>query len=177
MRRMLLIACLVGGQVISAQLAAAQDRRPFAGFGADLTPAEVQRLFDAYTLVQAQDMLNLSDAQYGEFAAKLKVLQETRRQNQQERQRFMGELQRLATQEATDEAQIRERLQALREHELRAAARLHEAYDGIDQLLDVRQQARFRVFEERMERRKLELVLRARQPAQRPPRRARPPNR
>jgi hypothetical protein len=38
-----------------------------------------------------------------------------------------------------------------------------KAYDAIDQVLDVRQQAKFRVFEELMERRKLELVTRARQ--------------
>ena len=41
--------------------------------------------------------------------------------------------------------------------------RLTKAYDGIDQVLDVGQQAKFRVFEELMERRKLELVTRARQ--------------
>ena len=35
--------------------------------------------------------------------------------------------------------------------------------EAIDQLLDIRQQAKFRVFEEQMERRKLELVMRARQ--------------
>jgi hypothetical protein len=45
-----------------------------------------------------------------------------------------------------------------------------KAYDGIDQVLDLRQQAQFRVFEELMDRRKLELVMRARQAN-----RARPP--
>ena len=44
---------------------------------------------------------------------------------------------------------------------------MKKAYEGIDQVLDVRQQAKFRVFEELMERRKLELVTRARQ-AKRP---------
>ena len=38
-----------------------------------------------------------------------------------------------------------------------------KALDALDQTLDLRQQARFRVFEEQMERRKLELVTRARQ--------------
>jgi len=40
---------------------------------------------------------------------------------------------------------------------------LKKADDAIDQLLDIRQQAKFRIFEEQMERRKLELVMRARQ--------------
>ena len=45
----------------------------------------------------------------------------------------------------------------------RAQADARKAYESIDQILDVRQQAKFRVFEEMMERRKLELVARARQ--------------
>ena len=45
----------------------------------------------------------------------------------------------------------------------RAVADVRKAHDALDQVLDVRQQARFRVFEENMERRKLELVARARQ--------------
>ena len=45
----------------------------------------------------------------------------------------------------------------------RSAADIKKAYDAIDQILDLRQQAKFRVFEENMERRKLELVTRARQ--------------
>ena len=40
---------------------------------------------------------------------------------------------------------------------------MSKAYDAIDQVLDLRQQAQFRVFEEQMERRKIELVTRARQ--------------
>ena len=38
----------------------------------------------------------------------------------------------------------------------------------IDQVLDVRQQAQFRVFEELMERRKIDLVTRARQKSEQP---------
>jgi hypothetical protein len=54
-------------------------------------------------------------------------------------------------------------MQALQDADVRTAADVRKAYDAIDQVLDVRQQARFRVFEELMERRKLELVTRARQ--------------
>jgi len=45
----------------------------------------------------------------------------------------------------------------------RLAAEVTKVYDAIDQTVDIRQQARFRVFEELMERRKLEIVTRARQ--------------
>lgn len=133
--------------------------------GADLSPVEIQRLFDAYTVVQAQEMLNLDDGRYGQFVARLKTLQEVRRRNQQERQRRLQELTRLTNRQAAiaDEATIRERLTALQDHDVRAAADLRKAYDAVDQVLDIRQQARFRVFEDQMERRKFQLLMRARQ--------------
>jgi hypothetical protein len=62
----------------------------------------------------------------------------------------------------SDETLIKEKLRALQELESRAAAELRRAYDTLDQQLDVRRQARFRVFEQNMERRKFQLMLRAR---------------
>jgi len=61
------------------------------------------------------------------------------------------------------ETDLRERIRGLRELEMRAIAEIQRAVDGIDQTLDVRQQARFRVFEQEIEQRKLQLLLRARQ--------------
>ncbi len=96
----------------------------------------------------------------------------------------MGQLQRLTNPRQPgrgDEAQIKERLTALQELESRNAAEMRKAYNALDEVLEVRQQARFRVFEEQIERRKIELLTRARQqnrpnqqgpnqaPARRPP--------
>ena len=61
------------------------------------------------------------------------------------------------------ENDLRDRLRALRELETRAGGEIQRAVDGIDQTLDVRQQARFRVFEQEIEQRKLQLLMRARQ--------------
>ena len=129
--------------------------------------AELQRLFDAYTVMQAQEALQLDDAQFGQFLPKLKALQQTRRSNEQTRSQLVGELARMTAPSAAtvDEAAVRERLRALQELESRSAAELRRAYDSIDQQLDVRRQARFRVFEQNMERRKLQLMLRARRGA------------
>jgi len=55
----------------------------------------------------------------------------------------------------------------LRDHDDRSAAELRKSYDALDEILDARQQARFRVFELELERRKLDLLLRARQGAAR----------
>ena len=66
---------------------------------------------------------------------------------------------------AADEASITARLKLLRDEDERAAADLRRGYDAIDETLDITQQARFRIFEERMEQQKLELLTRARQNA------------
>lgn len=134
----------------------------------ELAPGEVVAMLDAYALVQAQDALQLNDAQYGPFVGRLKKLQETRRRNQQARNQIVQELRRLAGPQATDpidEATIRERLKALRELDDRSTVDLRRAYDSVDEVLDARQQARFRIFEEMIERRKLDLLMRARQGA------------
>ena len=133
-----------------------------------MTPAQVQDLFDAMIVMQAQDALTLSEQQYAQFLTRLRVLQQARRRHQQQRVRLINELQRLtnprnAQRPAASEPEIRDRLRDLQELEARAAAETRKAYTGIDEVLDVRQQARFRVFEEQMERRKLDLIARARQ--------------
>ncbi len=168
----LVAACLAASltvPVVAAAQPQANGRRLGAQAGQPpregqpaLSPADVQSLFDAYALVQAQQTLNLSDDQFAQFIPRLKVLQETRRKNQQERHRLIVELDQLSKQPTVDEAQVRDRLKALSDLEARAPEDLHKAYAAIDQLLDVRQQARFRVFEEQIERRKFDLLMRAR---------------
>ena len=136
-----------------------------ADAAADLSPAEIQRLFDAMLVADAQQALALTDKQYPEFITRLRVLQQTRRGNLLQRMKLMAELQRLTNPRATpgDDAVLKDRLTALQERESRSAAELRRAYNQIDEVLDLRQQARFRVLEEQLERRKLELLMRARQ--------------
>jgi hypothetical protein len=139
--------------------AAAEDR--------PLGPMEVLDMLDAYALVQAQRALELNDKQYGEFVSRLRRLQQVRRGNMQARNRVINELRQMTRPDVAqvDEAGIRERLRQLREHDERAAADLRKAHDALDEILDVRQQARFRIFEENLERRKLDLLMRARRGA------------
>lgn len=134
----------------------------------EMTPGEIQRIFDGYLIAQAPDALTLTDQQFAQFVPRLKNLQDTRRRNQQERMRLLQDLQRLTRQAtarggAADEAALKERLNALQELESRSAAETRKAYNAIDEILDVRQQARFRLFEEQIERKKLDLLVRARQ--------------
>jgi hypothetical protein len=139
-----------------------QQQMPEPG---NMTPAEVQKLFDAYIVVEAQRALELSDAQYPQFVAKLRALQDTRRRNQVERNQLMQRLQRLTAPRApaADNSALEGLLKNLEDLESRSATDMRKAYDELDQVLDVRQRARYRVLEEQVERRKIELLMRARQ--------------
>jgi Spy/CpxP family protein refolding chaperone len=157
---------MIGLLVLAASLTPIEGGAQQPGAGAEpppISPAEIQRMFDAYALVQAQDQLKLSDEQYPRFLARFKALQETRRRFQTERARSVQELRRLAADPKSDEAALKDRVKALQDLDARGAADIRKAEDAIDQVLDARQQAQFRVFEELMERRKIELVTRARQ--------------
>lgn len=159
----LLLIALAAPATVSAQQPRGPEPLPDAG--GNMTPAEVQRLFDAYIVVESERALELTDSQYPEFISKLRVLQDTRRRNQQARNQVMQRLQRLTAPRApaADTAAIEELLKNLQELESRTAQETHKAYDELDQVLDVRQRARFRVLEEMVERRKIELLMRARQ--------------
>jgi hypothetical protein len=157
------IAVLAGAASAHAQPAQRGAVRPGAGADDAIAPAEIQRMFDAYALLQAQSQLQISDDQYTRFLARFKALQDARRKALQEHTRLVVELRQLLTQGQPDEAALKERVQALQDLETRSAADIRKAYDAVDQVLDITQQAKFRVFEELMERRKIELVTRARQ--------------
>jgi hypothetical protein len=129
-----------------------------------VTPAEIQRLFDAYVVMQAQQELQLSDDQFPRFLARMKALQDVRRRGQMQRGRMLQELRRLSQAAGQDEA-LRTQLKVLNDLDTRVGTEVRQALEGVDQVLDLRQQARFRLFEEQMERRKVELLMRARQGA------------
>jgi len=146
-------------------LAGQQGRRAAQANAEVITPQELERLFDSYVLLQAQDTLKLSDAQFPPFLTRLKALQETRRRNLQARRQLLAALNALLKESPFDEAQARVKLKALRDLEVRAADDARAAYDALVEVLDTMQQARFRVFEEAVERRKIDLLLRARRAA------------
>jgi len=161
----LAVASLASPSSASAQQAPAAP--PVLPEAAPISANQIQRWFEAFTVLQAQEALDLSEAQYGRFVTRLKALQETRRRHQQARSRILGDMRKLTNPQtgSQDEAQLAERLKALRETDDRGAAELKKSYESVDETLDLRQQARFRVFEERMEQQKLELLMRARQNA------------
>jgi hypothetical protein len=162
-------AAAAGGQDPAAP-PPGRANRPQPPDASTVPTGELVNMLDTYAIVQAQQALSLDDEKYGPFVTRLKRLQEARRRNQRERNQILQDLRRLAGAQAAtpvDEGAVRERLRALRDHDERAAAEMRKAYDAVDEVLDVRQQARFRLFEETIERRKLDLLMRARERAAR----------
>jgi len=132
---------------------------------AGVSPGEIQQMFDAYVLVQAQDVLQLKDDQYAQFVTRLRALQTVRRRHENQRLMIVNQLRRIlqAADGRVDETMIQERLKSLDDLRASSLTEIKQAQDSLDEVLDLRQRARFRVFEEEMERRKVELVMRTRQ--------------
>lgn len=162
-----LLVCMAAVTVVLATPRASDaqvrpQRRPLPQADG-VSPGEIQRLFDAYVVMQAQQELQLSDEQYPKFLSRVKALQSARQRALGERGRILQELRRLDAAPSLDESQVRAQMKALADADARAAADVRDALAAIDQVLDVRQQVRFRLFEDQMERRKADLVIRARQ--------------
>lgn len=163
----LLAACVAAGR--GSADAQARPNRPRAnavpppGADAGVSPGEIQRLFDAYVVMQAQQELGLSDEQYPGFLGRVKALQDLRRRTEVERTRRMQILRRTAIDLQSSDDELRTQLTQLEEFKQRTSADLQRAEEAVDQTLSVRQQARFHLFLEAMERRKVELLMRARQ--------------
>lgn len=161
--RRALLACALCLSV-TAGVEAQTGRPPRAEAESGVSPAELQRLFDAYVLVQAQDTLRLDEAQFAKFLPRLRAFQELRRRHQVERGRIVQDLRQLV-QAGADNGPITDRLKALRDLEGRTVDELRRAGDELDEVLEPVQRARLRIFQEQMERRQLELLMRARQGA------------
>ena len=135
-----------------------------------LTNEQVFRILDSYVMANAQRVLQLNDAQWAAFFQRMMRLQEMQRQHRIQRQRALNQLRQVlgprAQQAGVDDATVAARTKELDDLELQAATQERGALADIDQVLQVRQRAHFRVFLEMMERQKLELLMKARQGGQ-----------
>jgi Spy/CpxP family protein refolding chaperone len=158
-------ALLCPGGAAAAPQGEAADQRS-APPQAARSVAEVEQLFDRYVLGQARQALRLDPGQMRQFAPRLQRLQVLRRRALRQQRALVRELGDLTRAGApADETALAAKLRALEEQAARADQEVREAYVQLEQVLTVDQRARLRVFEQRMERRKLDLISQARQQA------------
>jgi len=132
-----------------------------------VSSSDIQDQFDAYALVQAQSALQLSGDQYPRFVRRAREMHLLRRRTQFQRRRLVMQLGELLRGRHADDARIALAMRAIDDQERTSREELRKAYAAIDEVLTVRQRARFRVLEDQLERKKLEMLFRARQVSRR----------
>lgn len=137
----------------------AQPQRPaLPPLGRGMNAMQLQQYLDAVALTQSREHLKMTDDQYGAFAPRLLRLQNLRRRLMQARRQAMGELNQLLSADSPNDEAIIAKVKAFDETNRRGGEELVKAFQELDAVLTPWQRGRFRVLEEQMERRKLELL-------------------
>lgn len=136
-----------------------QPGRPVPPAGGPNDPQQIQAWLDAWALIQAERELQLSAEQYSTFVPRLTRLQNARRRGVMARRQLMREINGLLTQNpvARDE-QILEKVRAYDDIGQRVAEEVRKAAQELDAVLTPWQRGRYRLFEEQIERRKIDLL-------------------
>ena len=164
-----LIALSIAGAILSGSATFAQGtqqsgqpRPARGGQRPGPVPADqlqVQRLLDAWALVQAKEHLQLTDEQYPGFVARLTKLHNTRRRIAMERRRLLGELRVMLGQSpAAKDDVLMNKIRALDDVTKRGGEEVQQVTLEIDGVLTPWQRGRYRMFEELIERRKIEML-------------------
>lgn len=123
---------------------------------------EVQQIVDGWEIATAEKTLQLNDQQYVPFIQQLRKLQNGRRQQFMQRRRMLMSLQQTLNQQPpADDAAIDAKVKQFDDQERKLQQELQTLHAAIDAVLTPRQRLRFRVLQEQMERRKLEVLSRA----------------
>ena len=124
----------------------------------NMNQQQLQSWIDTFAVVQAERDLQLTGDQYATFIVRLRKLQDVRRRHQMEKGRLMRELNQLLNgSDGRDEA-ILAHVKSLDDLSQRSAGELKQAYSELDSGLTPWQRGRYRMFEEQLERRKLDLL-------------------
>ena len=160
----------VGAQGQAPPPANKTPERPAArGLGrGDAAPGEfsiqaVQDALDGMVLIEAERELGLTGEQYPDFFAKMRRIQNVRRRHTMERTRMFRELNAMTfANPKPDDAALTEKLKTFDQLNERSAQEMRQLAQELEGILTPYQRVRFRLFEERMERRKIDMLARAR---------------
>jgi hypothetical protein len=132
--------------------------------GGPATQQQLQDYFEIQTILVAERELQLGTEQSPTFMTRLRHLQQVRRRHMQQRNRLLAEMRQLVQGAAPyRDDLITEKLKAYDEFNLRAAQELRQAELELDGVLAPWQRVRFRMIEERLDRQKLELLIKLRE--------------
>ena len=139
-------------------------RPPLQGDG--ISPADVQAMFDAMLVMDAERFIGISPEQFPQFVQRVKKLQEAKGMQMRRHNKAFAELRAMANPQTgrADDAAIEAKMKELDQIEVEAHAALNKALEALDQMLTPRQRARFRLLEDNLEKKKLEFITKARQP-------------
>ena len=130
-----------------------------------ISVADVQAMFEAMALLDAEKQIPLAADQYPAFAVRLKRLQQARGVHQRNHNRALNELRRLTNPPAgakIDDAAVEAKFKELVTIDADGRVAIDQATDAIDQILSPTQRARFRILEDSIERKKLDFLTRVR---------------
>jgi Spy/CpxP family protein refolding chaperone len=143
------------------------DRGPGGG--------EAVKMIDAYVISNLQESLGLTDDQFAKLVPLVKRLQTERREAMRNRMRTLRDMRQLLQSGSATEAQVQEKLAALKDLESEDPRRGRQTMESIDAMLSPIQQAKFRVFEAEVGQKLRELMGQMREDRRaQGPRRARP---
>ena len=142
---------------------------PPGGRGGGVSPREIQAQFDAYVVAQAEEALQVTEEQYPQFVRRVRALQNARRQARIERTRLIQRLNVTlrASQRGGDQPDLTAAIRAIDDHERATLGEVQKAYSALDEVLTPWQRARFRVLEDQLQQKQLDMMMRARQPIRR----------
>jgi Spy/CpxP family protein refolding chaperone len=149
------------GQAGRGQRAQGAGQKPaLPPIGRGMNAMQLQQYIDAFALIQAEQQLKLGADQYAAFAPKLIRMHRTRQRLLQDRRRALAELNQLLMAQSPNDEAITEKTRAFDDVNRRGAEELVKSYQDLDSVLTPWQRGRFRLLEEQMERKKLELLTR-----------------
>ena len=139
----------------------ARGRRQAAGPRPDPAKlATAQDALDGIEIATADKFLEVPSERYGDFIQRLRELQLVRRRRQIARLQLLNAIRRQVNQQPTDDARLDATIGQFDDFDRQTVEDVRAAYGKIDEILTLRQRARFRIFEEQMEQRKLEILTR-----------------
>ncbi len=131
---------------------------------------EVEGMMDAYILSKLQDALELTDEQFGTMVVAQKKLQDTRRDYRQGRMTLLRQMRQTLRRDQAGEEELVHLLDELDSLEIEFSQNQRARYAAIDDILEIRQRARYRILETEIQRRLTQLMRQVRGQRRDPPR-------